>query len=70
MASLPNLKLTVSIGAGIDHIAEDPLYPSHIPVLKTVGPDMVQRMREYVVLHVLRLHRLLPLLQEYQSQAI
>ena len=70
LASLPNLKLTVSIGAGIDHIAEDPQYPSHIPVLKTVGPDMVQRMREYVVLHVLRLHRLLPLLQEYQSQVI
>lgn len=70
LASLPNLQLTVSIGAGIDHIVEDPSYPGHIPVLKTIGPDMIQRMREYIVLHVLRLHRELPFLQELQSQSL
>lgn len=70
LSSLPNLQLTVSIGAGIDHIVEDPSYPREIPVLKTVGPDMIQRMREYILLHVLRLHRKLPLLQELQSHTI
>ena len=70
LASLPNLQLTVSIGAGIDHIVEDPTYPKQIPVLKTVGPDMIQRMREYILLHVLRLHRDLPLLQHQQSQIL
>ncbi|MFK8084222.1 MAG: 2-hydroxyacid dehydrogenase [Granulosicoccus sp.] len=68
LASLPNLKLTVSIGAGIDHIVRDPSYPQNIPVLKTTGPDMIQRMREYIVLHVLRYHRELPALQRQQAE--
>jgi len=68
LAGLPNLRLVVSIGAGIDHIVQDPSYPAHIPVLKTTGPDMIQRMREYIVLHVLRFHRELPTLQLQQSQ--
>ena len=68
LASLPSLKLTVSIGAGIDHIVQDPSYPTNVPVVKTTGPDMIQRMREYVVLHVLRFHRQLPLLQTHQTQ--
>jgi glyoxylate/hydroxypyruvate reductase A len=70
LGTLPNLQLTVSIGAGIDHIVEDPHYPANIPIVKTVGPDMIQRMREYIVLHVLRLHRQLPLLQQHQSQSL
>lgn len=68
LASLPNLQLTVSIGAGIDHIVQDPSYPEAVPVVKTTGPEMIQRMREYIVLHVLRFHRQLPLLQAQQSQ--
>ncbi|MFK7857925.1 MAG: 2-hydroxyacid dehydrogenase [Granulosicoccus sp.] len=68
LATLPNLKLTVSIGAGIDHIVQDPSYPANIPVLKTTGPDMIQRMREYVVLNVLRFHRELPTLVQQQSE--
>ena len=69
LASLENLKLTVSIGAGIDHIMADENYPSNVPVLKTVGPDMAQRMREYVVLHVLNLHRRMPEIQHNQSDS-
>lgn len=67
LASLPNLRLTVSIGAGIDHVVQDESYPPHVPILKTVGPDMVQRMSEYVLLQVLRLHRRLPELQKHQA---
>lgn len=67
LASLPNLQLTVSIGAGIDHILQDDTYPPQVPILKTVGPDMVQRMSEYVLLQVLRLHRRLPELQKQQT---
>ncbi len=68
LASFPNLKATISIGAGIDHVAADPHYPTAIPVVKTIGPDMTQRMCEYVALHVLRLHRELPALQAAQSR--
>lgn len=52
-----NLKAIVSIGAGIDHILCDPLRPANVPIIRTTGPDLIARMREYVCLHVLRFHR-------------
>ncbi|MDH3661446.1 MAG: glyoxylate/hydroxypyruvate reductase A [Alphaproteobacteria bacterium] len=55
-----NLKLIVSIGAGIDHALADPELPRHVPIMRTTSDDLKVRMREYVVLHVLRLHRRLP----------
>ena len=55
-----NLKLIVSIGAGIDHVLADPELPRHMPIMRTTSEDLKLRMREYVVLHVLRLHRRLP----------
>lgn len=63
LASFPALRATISIGAGIDHVVADPHYPPGVPILKTIGPDMTQRMREYIALHVLRFHRELPTLQ-------
>jgi glyoxylate/hydroxypyruvate reductase len=60
----PNLKVIVSMGAGVDHVLRDPELPRHVPILRTVGPDLTQRMREYVLLHVLRFHRRLPEIEE------
>ena len=57
LAQFPNLKAIVSIGAGVDHVLKDPKLPRHVPILRTTGPDMVQRLREYVTLHVLAHHR-------------
>jgi glyoxylate/hydroxypyruvate reductase len=57
LASLPNLKLIVSLGAGIDHILRDPSLPLDVPILRLVDPHMTQAMCEYVALQVLRLHR-------------
>jgi glyoxylate/hydroxypyruvate reductase A len=57
LASLPNLKLIVSLGAGVDHILRDPALPRGIPILRLVDPYMTRAMSEYVVLQVLRLHR-------------
>lgn len=51
-----NLRCIFSVGAGIDHILEDKLLPD-VPVIRTTGTDLTQRMREYICLHVLRLHR-------------
>lgn len=53
----PNLKCIVSMGAGIDHVLVDPELPKNIPIIRTTGDDLTQRMREYVCLHVLRHHR-------------
>ncbi len=55
-----NLRVIVSIGAGIDHVLDDPDLPRHVPIIRTTGDDLQLRMREYVLLHVLRLHRRLP----------
>jgi glyoxylate/hydroxypyruvate reductase len=57
LAALPNLKLILSLGAGIDHILRDPHLPPGVPIVRLVDPYLTQAMSEYVVLQVLRLHR-------------
>lgn len=60
LKTFPNLKCIVSIGAGIDHVLDDTDLPGHLPIIRTTSADLRIRMREYVVLQVLRLHRRLP----------
>jgi glyoxylate/hydroxypyruvate reductase len=57
LASLPNLKLILSLGAGVDHLLGDPQLPRHLPIVRLVDPHMTDAMSEYVILQVLRLHR-------------
>src|ERR1700693_3888631 len=57
LASLPNLKLIVGLGAGVDHLLRDPSLPRDVPMVRLVDPYMTDAMSEYVVLQVLRLHR-------------
>lgn len=57
LASLPNLKLIVGLGAGVDHIMRDPSVPKEVPIVRLVDPYMTDAMSEYVALSVLRLHR-------------
>src|SRR3546814_11375776 len=52
------------MGAGVDQVLRDPELPRHLPVIRTVGPDLTQRMREYVLLQVLRFHRRLPEIED------
>src|SRR4029077_14761339 len=55
--SLPNLRLIVGLGAGIDHLLRDPELPRDVPIMRLVDPYMTEAMSEYVALSVLRLHR-------------
>jgi glyoxylate/hydroxypyruvate reductase len=57
LASLPNLRLILSLGAGVDHILCDPRLPRAVPIVRLVDPYLTEAMSEYVVLQVLRLHR-------------
>jgi glyoxylate/hydroxypyruvate reductase A len=57
LASLPNLRLIVGLGAGVDHLLRDPELPRDVPIMRLVDPYMTDAMSEYVVLQVLRLHR-------------
>src|SRR5271165_3178175 len=57
LASLSNLKLILSLGAGVDHVLKDPQLPRDIPIVRLVDPYLIDAMSEYVTLQVLRLHR-------------
>ena len=57
LASLPNLKLVISLGAGVDHLFLDPTLPRHVPIARLIDPYMTEAMSEYVLTQVLRLHR-------------
>jgi glyoxylate/hydroxypyruvate reductase len=57
LATLPNLKAIIGLGAGIDHLLRDPALPRAVPIVRLVDPYMTDAMSEYVVLSVLRLHR-------------
>lgn len=67
LAGFTNLRAIVSIGAGIDHVLADTDLPADVPIIRTVGSDLTQRMREYVALHVLRHHRDMP--RQLRAQA-
>jgi glyoxylate/hydroxypyruvate reductase A len=56
LAGFPNLKVMFSLGAGVDHVANDPQLPQ-APLVRIVDPDLTMRMSEYVALHVLMHHR-------------
>ncbi|MFB0874232.1 MULTISPECIES: 2-hydroxyacid dehydrogenase [unclassified Sphingobium] len=56
IASLPNLEVLFSIGAGVDQFDMDSL-PPHIQVVRMIEPGIVAGMVEYATLAVLALHR-------------
>lgn len=57
LAALPNLRLIISSGAGVDHLTKDPLLPVHVPIVKMGAAEAAQRMAEYVLATVLFHHR-------------
>jgi glyoxylate/hydroxypyruvate reductase A len=57
LASMPNLTLIQSLGAGIDHVLRDTALPDGVPVARLVDPALTDQMVEYVVLAALHHHR-------------
>ena len=53
----PNLKLIVSMGAGVDHLFRPPGPPPGVPVARLVDVLLTSAMSEWVLLNVLRFHR-------------
>ncbi|MCL2382998.1 MAG: NAD(P)-binding domain-containing protein [Oscillospiraceae bacterium] len=67
--SFPNIKGLVSIGSGVDHIINLDRLRSEIPVIRTVAPELIQRMREFASMCVLSWHRqLIPILEANKSK--
>jgi glyoxylate/hydroxypyruvate reductase A len=64
LKDLPNLRVILSLGAGVDHLFADPALPDK-PIVRVVDPDLTNRMSEWVVMHAL-IH--LRQLRRYESQ--
>lgn len=52
LRGLSNLRVVFSLGAGVDHLFNDPGLPD-APIVRIVDSDLTARMSEYVVLHCL-----------------
>jgi glyoxylate/hydroxypyruvate reductase len=68
LATFPNLRAILSLGAGVDPVLKDPDLPD-VPLVRVADPDMTMRMSEYVVLHVLMHHRQQRRLDALQAEA-
>jgi glyoxylate/hydroxypyruvate reductase A len=69
LKSLPNLRLIVSVGAGVDALLADPDLPA-VPMVRFVDADLTGRMTEYVALHVLYHHRRMSEFGELQARKV
>lgn len=64
---LPNLKAMFSRSAGVESFIDHPKLPK-VPLGKIEPSDGDPMMTEYVIMHVLRLHREVPLYQQAQAR--
>jgi glyoxylate/hydroxypyruvate reductase A len=64
---LPNLKAMFSRSAGVETFIDHPNLPQ-VPLGKIEPSDGDPMMTEYVIMHVLRLHREMPLYQQAQER--
>jgi glyoxylate/hydroxypyruvate reductase len=69
LKTLPNLRLIVSVGAGVDALLADPDLPD-VPMVRFVDADLTGRMTEYVVLHVLYHRRRMSEFGELQRRKV
>ena len=69
LGALPNLRLIVSVGAGVDALLADPDLPP-VPMVRFVDADLTGRMSEYVTLHVLYHHRRMSEFRELQARKV
>src|SRR3954470_8647146 len=67
LPAFPNLKAMFSRAAGVDDIVKHPKLP-RVPLGKIEPPGGDPMMTEYVVMHVLRLHRDMPAYQAAQAR--
>jgi glyoxylate/hydroxypyruvate reductase A len=66
----PNLKCICSMGAGIDHLLDDPFFPKNIPVVRIIDPNLAQSMFEYIGAVIMRHFRDLDVYQKQQRDLI
>ncbi len=70
LETLPNVKVILSLGAGVEHLGDLNKIQDNISIIRLVDDDLTRGMSEYVIFNVLRFHRLDQLYREQQSQRI
>jgi len=68
LQKFPNLKLIISLGAGVNHILKDSNLPQNISIVRLVSPSQTLQMAEYVNLAVLFFQRRLIDYQQLQRE--
>lgn len=56
LASLPNLGVIFSLGAGVDALLKDETLPN-VPLCRMIDPSLARNMSEYILYHTLRYYR-------------
>lgn len=69
LASLPNLKLIVSLGMGVDHLLKHKDLPKGVPIARIHDASLIDQMAEYALLASLRTLRLADEYDALQRQA-
>lgn len=69
LASLPNLKAILSLGAGVDHVLMDSQLPKGVPIVRMVDAGLAAQMSEYALYGVLHFHRSMQQYAEQQRRA-
>ena len=67
LLKFPNLKLIISLSAGIDHLLRDTNLPKNIPIIRLVSQAQALQMSEYVHLAILFFQRRLLDYQDLQK---
>ena len=57
LAKFSNLKLIISMAAGVDHVLSDPDRPEGVPIVRVTDPHMARSMGDWFLMNILRLHR-------------
>lgn len=65
----PNLKGILLLGAGTEHIDQDPTVPD-LPIVRLVDPEVLKDMALYTLYWVMNLHRQYDTYRERQSQRV
>ncbi|KAJ3047077.1 hypothetical protein HK097_000260 [Rhizophlyctis rosea] len=53
----PNLRLIISVAAGVEKLLNEPSLPKHVPIVRLEDDAKCQSMTETVLAHVLNLHK-------------
>lgn len=69
LKAFPKLKTIFSLGAGVDAFLADPEFPKQIPLVRFVDPQLSSEMAQYVVMQVLRQHRMQAAFDAMQKQS-